>query len=856
MRRTEKKTILELLDTIGEAHKEYKKYKKDNDMQRCIEVLTACQESAVSIGNAIEKSEGNGTGSVRLLEKYCEDLYQLSRGMNGISIDTDLINIRNSINEEIQVVLEVVFFPYKASMWDSMESIYLAFRKREDVNVYLVPIPYYNRKNDGTVDNIHCESDLFPKDEPVTDWEAFDVAKIKPDIAFIHNPYDDLNFVTTVDPRFYSFELKKNVDCLLYCPYYSTVGMIPKGQSLCKGYLYADCILTQSEYQMGFYDKSIPRTKFLPMGSPKFDKVIRLNNERITNPDKFNSRIPLEWQNKRAGKTVYFFNTSITGILANTQIFLDKMNYVFDVFLHEKNAILFWRPHPLSEETFKALRPEFYDSYLRIQERFINENIGIIDRTPDVSVSAAFCDAFIGDSGTSITSLFVVMGKPLFILNDIITAKAIDRDVDSCLFQIPFADWQNGYIITEGNRIFKCEYPLQNTIRFHYVNKISDYKTQMYSLCCKYGRKYYLTPLRTEDIAVFEDGTFTHIKLKHCTDQANKFVTTVVCDKYIFLIPNEYYYIVRLDMESEKVTYTDDLRNIFISEDQNFNRKFGGCCLFHNHLYIGSTGSNKVLLVNIETLEHKVISIGEDSENGCVGFAYIPQLDNVEYCEHESLIVLPYKGTRLRRFYPNTGKVKYYDIHCEGFFCSEQDHEEEHDNIFPFSSMIMDKGILYIAPYRGNKFIKLNTVTGKSKEYKFPLSIDWQPHSRYFTGGYKGSFAVYNDKNYWISGTQRRFYEIELNETECKIVKEIPVEFDADEVRAHANGFCVTAPWWTQYGLQEDAINSLSSFISGKVYGAPFDKQKELDSFKNVSVNLDGTCGQKVCDFLMKKMEL
>lgn len=78
MLRSEKKSILEMLDTIGEAHREYKKLKTAGDDNASIEVLTGCQESAVSIGNAIDKSEGEGTESVRLLEKYCEDLYQVS----------------------------------------------------------------------------------------------------------------------------------------------------------------------------------------------------------------------------------------------------------------------------------------------------------------------------------------------------------------------------------------------------------------------------------------------------------------------------------------------------------------------------------------------------------------------------------------------------------------------------------------------------------------------------------------------------------------------------------------------------------------------------------------------------------
>lgn len=35
------------------------------------------------------------------------------------------------------------FFPYKASMWDSLESVYLVAKEDSDCDVYCVPISYY-----------------------------------------------------------------------------------------------------------------------------------------------------------------------------------------------------------------------------------------------------------------------------------------------------------------------------------------------------------------------------------------------------------------------------------------------------------------------------------------------------------------------------------------------------------------------------------------------------------------------------------------------------------------------------------------------------------------------------------------
>ena len=50
------------------------------------------------------------------------------------------------------------------------------------------------------------------------------------------------------------------------------------------------------------------------------------------------------------------------------------------------------------------------------------------------------------------------------------------------------------------------------------------------------------------------------------------------------------------------------------------------------------------------------------------------------------------------------------------------------------------------------------------------------------------------------------------------------------------------------------ALNSLGDFIDGHTAGAQFDPNMELESYGKIAANIDGTCGEKVFEFVKKKM--
>ena len=73
-----------------------------------------------------------------------------------------------------------------------------------------------------------------------------------------------------------------------------------EAQKLCSAYLYADYIVIQAPKFREYFDESIPDKKFLPFGSPKFDRIIK----KCQNPPD----PPAEWAEKMKEKRVYFYN--------------------------------------------------------------------------------------------------------------------------------------------------------------------------------------------------------------------------------------------------------------------------------------------------------------------------------------------------------------------------------------------------------------------------------------------------------------------------------------------------------------------------------------------------------------------
>ena len=105
-----------------------------------------------------------------------------------------------------------------------------ALQDAGDADCRLMPIPYFDSRGDGSFSKIHYEGKEFPAKYQITDYQSYDFAKEIPDVIVINSPYDDYNSVWTVDPFFYSKEMKKFTGKLIYIPWFVTDEIDPQAE--------------------------------------------------------------------------------------------------------------------------------------------------------------------------------------------------------------------------------------------------------------------------------------------------------------------------------------------------------------------------------------------------------------------------------------------------------------------------------------------------------------------------------------------------------------------------------------------------------------------------------------------------
>lgn len=429
MRRFQKESLLEVITSLHKLQNEMKEEMERRNYQVVQTALSDAQTAAIEMGEAVEQIEGNGTSVVAYLEEYCEKIYQVNIRLKHTTaqkaymvLEEALTKVQNAI-QHMAIKKTVVFLPYKASMWDSMESVWKAASRDEEWECLVIPIPYFNKNDDGSIGEMEYEGREFPAYVTIVDWRNYALEQEHPDVIFIHNPYDQYNFITMVHPYFFASKLKDYTDKLVYIPYFIHQNeMVKEHYCVLPGTLYADIVILQSErvreqyiklFEAGVPElveklgKDVIEQKFQALGSPKMD---------IVEADAM--EIPDEWKPFLVqGRKVIFFNTHLSDLMKQkSENFLKKLEWVFNFFQNREDVVLLWRPHPLMVETAKSANPEATAPYLQLVGRYKQEKIGIYDDSADLHRAVNLSDAYYGDS-SSVVELFRNQGKPVMIMS-------------------------------------------------------------------------------------------------------------------------------------------------------------------------------------------------------------------------------------------------------------------------------------------------------------------------------------------------------------------------------------------------------------------------------------------------------
>lgn len=848
MRKYLKKKLMSMVDTLKKAETSLKELCKMRESQeQCAVLLEEMQRCGIEIGEAIEKTEGAGTQSVALLEQYCELLWECLNAAPGPArqhILKDIQSVRTAIQKQIQSefaeICEILFLPYKASMWDSMESIYKAFCSREDCHCILMPIPYYSKNPDGSLGQEYYEGELYPDDVMVTHYEDYNVSEHCPEAVIIHNPYDDMNYVTSVHPSFYARNLKPYTDCLVYVSYFIINSSIRFELCQTPAALLSDLVIVQSEAiretyiqaieewmqrmgREGTFSRSALEKKFQALGSPKADKVLMSKKDNIS--------LPETWKKMAEGKRTVLYNTGLAGILKGNEQELIKIEDVMEIFRGREDSILWWRPHPLSDATCASMRPQLLERYRELVRRYQEESMGIYDDTPDLHRAIAWTDFYYGDS-SSLTVLYGLAGKPVVIQNQSVLNKVGDND-SSLLYT---ASAEDGGDIWFSARNFNGLFHMNRESKtVDYLGEVpceTYHSLFLFTEIIKDGDYLWLIPGRAAALVKYniKEEKFTRYELPNEWDlQAKdiKFCSGRLEDGKICLIPAEQPYFASFDIPSETWKIDDVWK-------KRLEKKYGvrlRAPYFYDFLIMEQEksillpvhGTNFLIEYSTDTYRAKIDRIGDND----VRFSYISR-------DGGDIFLAPRDWSgKLYRWCRQSGNVELTGAYPEQF------------TLGACIGLLVMQHTAYLMPSVGKGILKIDLNTSQSKLLTLG---DRKLVHFYSIKGKKNMELVASISDYGGNKTEVIVFD------EDGVIKNklAPTVQCTDTLRRH-NPFGQIegshAPKYTSgciiWEMKENPLEQMLSWPD--CIASPF----VAAAYQTLVANPDGSCGKKISDAIL-----
>lgn len=292
--------------------------------------------------------------------------------------------------------MKVIFCPYCAAMWRSLEPLYMEHVKAGD-DVKVMPLPYWVKDSAGNLAYKKDDGLLLPAGINLVHHEDIDLKAEQPDRIYIHNPYDGDNRITSIDPVYFSDRLKACTRELVYVPYYTLADGDIESAIMAPGVFNADKIICWSESQADSFRRFMDPVRLVVKQRPPVQE----------------KRIPDKWREKMKGRRVILFNNSLGSLMQSPDREIKKISHCLRQYDGGPVCIL-WRPHPLFLDTLRALYPRLAWHYINIINRF-RESDGIYDDSWDLDRAIQAADEYLGDP-SSVVYAFRETGKPITII--------------------------------------------------------------------------------------------------------------------------------------------------------------------------------------------------------------------------------------------------------------------------------------------------------------------------------------------------------------------------------------------------------------------------------------------------------
>lgn len=310
-----------------------------------MQLLEGSQSVAISLGTMLEERVEGSAAAVRLLEDYCELLYEYHEGKRDLVYD-DLVEMSGRIKKEVSRCLavrrkRVIFLPCTAKWWYTMLPYYTGLKETGAYDILVLSLPYYEISADGNAGLID-NSGVFSKDVVVRQVTDYDFEHGFADEIVIQIPYDGTNTSIRVPSFFYSDNLVNYTDRLTYLPYLAPEYPKTEDVKILKSLnlfieqpavIYSDKIVLGSKEMKGIYVDRLSKlagentrqyweNKIEVSGVPRnlIDPVVYSKRR-----SKYRKLMPERIKNTAAGRRIIMYYVDVSYLLQHGMGAIDKM---------------------------------------------------------------------------------------------------------------------------------------------------------------------------------------------------------------------------------------------------------------------------------------------------------------------------------------------------------------------------------------------------------------------------------------------------------------------------------------------------------------------------------------------------
>jgi hypothetical protein len=492
--------------------------------------------------------------------------------------------------------------------------------------------------------------------------------------------------------------------------------------------------------------------------------------------------------------------------MGHAEKMIDKLEYVFSVFEKHDDAALLWRPHPLSIQTAKSMSPYILDRYMALIERFKRLPNGVYDDTADVHRAIAVSDAYIGDH-SSLVAMYGVTGKPMLMMSapEIYTDDLLDYITvfggvhkDGVIYVFS-SEYNALFRVKDNNAEFLCSF-----------DKLPHNQALLFADIIAHEDELIFIPHYSDYIVVYNTQSGQAEYYKTDINAKLKFICPIRYKDSIYLPVCNEDCIVRFDLNTKQQKY---IRNVLGSDGSSYETVFRNAVRHNNYMLVPCREVNKLLIWDMDSDTGTVKDIPKIS-CGCTDIAV----------NGDDIYLLSYPEKDIWRWNYKTNetvcilKNTYaYRIHS-------------HNNK------------LFVIPEKAENICVFNIDANKLEQLKYPKDF------RFLRSGTKYL-------NYELSGNIMCLYPLnanmylELDMDKCEFREE---RWNADNVvrSAEFKAEHIISDNYT-YTDRKCRIDEFITLVRSDNY-----KEKRRECLCRYISNHDGTAGQKIWEYIYKRLNM